>query len=246
MLRFLTDSEDDLPGVGEFDRVAEHVDEDLADPARVAANAHGHLRIDHDGELEVLLIGLRRHHLGRLLHDNTQVEVDHLDVDLSRLDLREVEDVVDHGEQRLRGLADRLRVLALLAVQARREQQAGHPDHPVHRRADLMAHVGQELRLQPRGLHGLRVRDGEVVLDALALGDVVEGDHGTGGLTGDGGLVDDREGRILGGERAPVAAPHHLGRDTTAPAAVHRLVDGAVNECDHRAVGLGCGGRAGA
>ena len=42
------------------------------------------------------------------------------------------------------------RELALLGVRARVEQQAGHADHAVHRRADLVAHVGQELRLGAR------------------------------------------------------------------------------------------------
>ena len=117
MLRFLADSEDDLAGVGELDRVAEQVDEDLADAAWVAAHPHGHLRIDHDRKLEILLVRLGRDQLRRLLDHDAEVEVDHLDVDLARLDLREVEDVVDDREQRLRGLADRLRILALLGVQ---------------------------------------------------------------------------------------------------------------------------------
>ena len=58
--------------------------------------------IHHDGELEILLVGLRRDELRRLLDDHAEVEVDHLDVDLAGLDLREVEDVVDHRQQRRR------------------------------------------------------------------------------------------------------------------------------------------------
>ena len=53
------------------------------------------------------------------------------------------------------------------------EQQLGHPDHAVERRADLVAHVGQELGLRARGLDGLGQR-------ALALADV--GAHGAGGI----------------------------------------------------------------
>ena len=35
-------------------------------------------------------------------------------------------------------------------------EQLDHPDHAVERRADLVAHVGQELRLEPRGLDAPR------------------------------------------------------------------------------------------
>ena len=53
-------------------------------------------------------------------------------------------------EQRFAAGADRLDVFALLAVSARLEQQAGHADDRVHRRADLVAHVGEELALRLR------------------------------------------------------------------------------------------------
>jgi len=39
VLRFLSDTEDDFTTVGELHRVAKHVDEDLANPARVPSNS---------------------------------------------------------------------------------------------------------------------------------------------------------------------------------------------------------------
>ncbi len=47
----------------------------------------------------------------------------------------------------------------------RAEQQIGHADHAIHRRADLVAHVGQELRLDP-----VRVLRGELGCAQFALG----------------------------------------------------------------------------
>ena len=44
-------------------------------------------------------------------------------------------------------IADRLGEVALLGVERRVEQQAGHADDGVHRRADLVAHVRQERAL---------------------------------------------------------------------------------------------------
>ena len=48
------------------------------------------------------------------------------------------------------------RVLALLGVQVGVEQECGHADDAVHRRADLVAHVGEELAL--RGVRRLRLQ----------------------------------------------------------------------------------------
>ncbi len=39
-------------------------------------------------------------------------------------------------------------VVALLGSEAGAEQQAGHADHGVHRRADFVTHVGEKFRLR--------------------------------------------------------------------------------------------------
>ena len=59
---------------------------------------------------------------------------------------------------------DRAEVLALLGVEAGVGQQPAHADDRVHRRADLVAHVGEELALRPRsglGVRSSRVGSGE-------------------------------------------------------------------------------------
>ena len=90
-----------------------------------------------------------------------------LDLQLPGLDLREVEDVVEGGQQPFGRELHVVGVVALLGVEVGVEQQLGHPDDPVHRRADLVAHVGQELRLQPRGLEGMVACDLEPFLCPL-------------------------------------------------------------------------------
>jgi hypothetical protein len=85
-----------------------------------------------------------------------------------RLDLRIVEDIVDDGQERLARAPDRLDVEALFVGEASLEQDVGHADHAVHRRPDLVAHVGEEgglrairgLRLFPRALERLLPPDG--------------------------------------------------------------------------------------
>ena len=85
-------------------------------------------------------------------------------------------------EQRLAGPPHRLGVLALLGRQRGVEEQAGHPDHAVHRRPDLVAHGGQELALAAgRLLRGApRLRDAQCL-----LGDVARDEHPEGHEDGD-------------------------------------------------------------
>ena len=84
------------------------------------------------------------HQVERRLHAIAQVEGLRLDVHAPGFDLREVEDVVDDGQQRVAAVADGGRVVALLVVERRVEQQPAHADDRVHRRADLVAHGRQE------------------------------------------------------------------------------------------------------
>src|SRR6266550_8285418 len=91
----------------------------------------------------------------RLLDALAKIERHALELEPAGLDLREVENVVDHAEERIAARPDDLRELPLLGGQLRPEQQAGHPDHGVHRRADLVAHRRQESALRPRRRLGL-------------------------------------------------------------------------------------------
>ena len=52
------------------------------------------------------------------------------------------------------------------------EQQLGHADDAVHRRADLVAHLGQERALRVAGRLGRLARQAQRFFAALALGDV--------------------------------------------------------------------------
>src|SRR5690606_41401945 len=56
-----------------------------------------------------------------------------LQLHLPGFNLREVEDVVDDGQQVLAAGAERLHVLALLRGEPGVDEQAGHPNHCVHR-----------------------------------------------------------------------------------------------------------------
>ena len=86
------------------------------------------------------------------------------------LDLGEVQDVVDDGEQRFAAFADGFGVIALVGCQPGIEQQPGHADDAVHRRADLVAHRGQEFRLGMVGGFRLLLRVEQFARDPAAIG----------------------------------------------------------------------------
>ncbi len=63
--------------------------------------------------------------------------------------------------------------MLLLLVQLGLQRQVGHADDGVHRRADLVAHVGQEVALGPGGLLGDLLGFPQLVLRQLGLGYVL-------------------------------------------------------------------------
>ena len=95
-------------------------------------------------------------------------------------DLGEIENLLDQRQQRFARSLRRLGVSELLGRERRVEQQVGHAEHAVERRADLVADHGEEARLGAVGGFRLvaRVRQralgldavGDVAADALHLG----------------------------------------------------------------------------
>ena len=107
-------TDDHLACGRELDGVAREVHQHLANARRIPAQHRRQRRIDGVRELEFLLMCSHADDLGHLVDDALEVVVFFEDLELAGLDLREVEDVVDHGHQRVsRGDGD-LRVLSLL------------------------------------------------------------------------------------------------------------------------------------
>src|SRR5690606_19878296 len=138
----------------ELHRVANQVGGDLAEAPDIADDAEWQVRIDPDDQFEVLFHDARgnegRHVLDRLGEIERRV-VEH---QLAGVDLREVENVVDDRQQRIARLDDDIDEHGLALVELGAREQFGHAQHAVHRRADLVAHVGQEFRLGAVGGFG--------------------------------------------------------------------------------------------
>ena len=136
------------PRAGELDGVADQVGQHLADAARVA---HQHVAARSAGSspaVRALWLGPPAPgHWSSLRSSSQQVEGDGLQIELAGFDLGEIENVVDQREQALGAAVRHARQTRVAGRQFGLEQQLEHADHPVHRRADFVAHVGQEVAL---------------------------------------------------------------------------------------------------
>ena len=134
----------DTPPLGELDRIAEQVRQDLTQAHGISAHAtrYARLHLQRDAQsFRARALGEQRHDI---LNHVVQVEVERLELELVRLDLREVQDLVDDFQQCVAGSVDGLHAVALRIGEIRLQQQVGHAQHAIHGRADLVTHVGEE------------------------------------------------------------------------------------------------------
>ena len=81
-----------------------------------------------------------------------QVEVHCLQLESAGFNLGEVQDVVDDTQQTVGAAIDLVDVVVLFGAELRFQCQLRHTDNGVHRRANLVRHVGQEFRFGAGGL----------------------------------------------------------------------------------------------
>ncbi len=121
-LRFKARAHRDLAIVRELDRVAHKVYEHLAQAARIAPEVCRHVRFRRAEELQALFVHLERHHLGKIVQQGAQIKVERLHLQLARLDLGKIQNVVDDAHERFAACAYCLGVAALLLVKLRVQQ----------------------------------------------------------------------------------------------------------------------------
>ena len=135
----------------ELDAVAEQVHEHLPEPGHVPGHVLWNRIVHLVSQFEAFLGSPGGQQVQGVLNAGTHLEWLVFQLQLARLDLREVQDVVDDGEQGIAAGINGLHVAMLLVGQRGLQQQPGHGDNAVHGRADLVAHVGQELRFGAGG-----------------------------------------------------------------------------------------------
>ena len=166
-LFFEHDSNDDLAFVGEFDGIADEVDEYLAYSGFVAHQFAGDILVDEENEFQAFFVCGRRKQYDRIFEAFVYVEGDMLRFEFPQFEPGKIENVVDDVHQSGRGLRDELGQFLLIGVQARPEKQVREAYDAVHRRADFMAHAGEKLRFLTACLE--RPFPGEIEFDVLNL-----------------------------------------------------------------------------
>jgi hypothetical protein len=90
---------DHFAAVRELDGVAHQIDQHLTQASRVAHERIGNVRSNAAGELEALRIRARSQQSNGILYDVAEREWDLFERQLPRLDLREIENVVDERRE---------------------------------------------------------------------------------------------------------------------------------------------------
>ena len=148
------DADDDLARLGELDAVADEVEQHLPEPVGVADQPVRHVAADDGGEAEVFARVAGRGVFEHAVHDVAQGEIFLRHAHLAGLDLGEVEHVVDDVEQGVGAGGGGGGELLLARVEARLREQLDHAENTAQWRANLVAHVREELALGGVGLVG--------------------------------------------------------------------------------------------
>ena len=115
--RLLADAHGDFTGLGELHRIAEQVEQDLADSCGVALHAAVFEALPVALDLQLLFTGVRGQQIHDAVGEAGQVEVRHLEAELPGFELGEVEQVVEDHQQAFGGILRRGGVGALLGVE---------------------------------------------------------------------------------------------------------------------------------
>ena len=136
-----------------LDRVGKKVDQNLLHPRPVGLDEAGAFELGK-GHADAALLRLRLDHGLAFVHDFGQRDRFQRQRQLAGLDQREIEDFVDQLQQIPSGL-ENLVDAALLRRRRRRRtgfHELGETEDRAERRAQLMAHAGEEIRFGEVGL----------------------------------------------------------------------------------------------
>ena len=137
----------------EFERVAQEAAQDLEQALTIGAHPRRQRRVERAAPGNAFFKRLVAVSLQGLVHQGLQLEVFEVQHQLARLQLREVQDVVDHLQQMAGGAADVVHHLHLLGpIGQLLAQHAVEAQDRVHRGAQLMPHRRHKLVFVGLGL----------------------------------------------------------------------------------------------
>ena len=154
--------------VGELERVADQVHQDLTQADVIAGDLTRHRGLVNERQRDALLPRPDGHQFGDVADQGDDVDRPRFDRQLAGLDLRQIQQVVEQRQKVLPVAIDRIDPLALFGGQFRLEH-LGEPEHGGQRRPQFVRDVREEFRLRLAGpqqpLLDL-VLSGDVMLDA--------------------------------------------------------------------------------
>ena len=136
-------------------------------------------------QIEALELGRLAVQRRALFQRRMQIDWTRIDRDLPRLDLGKIQHVIQQQHHRAPGFYDHFSMTALLFIQFTLQHQFGKPQDTVHRRADLVAHIGEEIRLCACRLLCVLACAGEEKFQFNPLRHIARGDYNPFARTGD-------------------------------------------------------------
>jgi len=149
------DAHHNFPPIGEFHRIADQIGENLAETPRIARKLQRRVGSDGTEQFELLAAGFEGDCRKQVIQQVLQIEFENLQIELFRLDLRKIQDIVDQSEQRFGAGFDAFGIAPLVRGEFGIEQKIRHTDDSIHRSSDFMTHVGQEIAFGAGGLFRL-------------------------------------------------------------------------------------------
>ena len=140
-----------IAGLAEFHRVGDEVQQHLLQLQRIGACSRGSIGAEIDIDADLQRAGALADELHHVADDHRNLGLFLVELDLAGFELRDVENVADDAEKMLRARADVARIADITLAAERPHDLVGHhlaeADDGVERRAQLMAHIGEEFGL---------------------------------------------------------------------------------------------------
>ena len=125
--------------LGEFERVADEVHQNLPHARVIAQRGDAHIGIELARQRQPVLLGTEREHADHVVGERLQIALVEVQFQLARFNLGQIQHVVDELHEDSSAEDAGLDVLALLVGQLRPQQEFVHPQHAVERRSQITA-----------------------------------------------------------------------------------------------------------
>ncbi len=139
----------DVTRLGELQGVGDQIGQDLAQANLVAISPARRCVVQSQAKAQSLLLSEHAIEPAHAVGELGQAEIGGSHLHFAGFNLGNVEDVVDHAQERLGGGLDHRQAFGLGWIQSPPAHHMGHAEDTVQGRADLVAHGGQKFRFRP-------------------------------------------------------------------------------------------------